>query len=180
MKESVKDLFRRWFGLTAPVNRAFYLKSGLALMALRCLGDSIILLTAAGTKIVDIKTPLMYIVPTFGMRGALLQEITGSHTLAVVAAVAMALWALPFLWIGVSMSFRRAQDAGYTPWLGLAFFMPVLNLLIIATLCALPTRPPRVPLANSSEGAKSLLKSATVAVAYAASFGVVVTAFSVF
>lgn len=180
MNQSVKDLFRRWFGLTAPVDRAFYLKSGLALMALRCLGDSIILLTAAGTKVVDLKTPLMYIVPTFGMRGALLQEITGSHTLAVVAAIAMALWALPFLWIGVSMSFRRAQDAGYTPWLGLAFFMPVLNLLIIATLCALPTRPPRVPLASSNEGAKSLLKSATVAVAYAASFGVVVTAFSVF
>jgi uncharacterized membrane protein YhaH (DUF805 family) len=32
------------------------------------------------------------------------------------------LWSLPFLWIAVSMSVRRAVDAGKNAWLGLWIF----------------------------------------------------------
>ncbi len=180
MNQTLKTLAHRWFGLSAPVDRRFYLLSGLGLMALRCIGDAVILFAVGGTKIFNVMTPLMYIAPTFGMRGALLQEIIEAQTPATVGAILMAVWALPFLWIGVSMSFRRSQDAGFTPWFGLSFFLPVLNLLVIATLCALPSRPLRAPLASKEEGAKSLLKSATVAIGYAAGFGVLVTLFSVF
>lgn len=180
MTSDLKTMLGRWFALSAPVDRRFYLQSGLVLMAVRILGDSLILWAAAGSKLFDAMTPLIYIAPTFGLRGALLLDIVESRTPAVVAAVMMGLWALPFMWIGVSMSFRRAQNAGYSPWFGLAFFLPVVNLLVIATLCALPSRPPRAPLVANEDGAKSLLKSAVVAIAYAASFGVLVTVFSVF
>src|SRR3989442_11978283 len=33
-------------------------------------------------------------------------------------------WTLPFLWIGVAMTLRRVVDAGRSPWLALAFFVP--------------------------------------------------------
>jgi hypothetical protein len=47
--------------------------------------------------------------------------------------------ALPFLWIGVSMSMRRAIDAGRSPWIALLFFVPVINLLLMAVLSLLPS-----------------------------------------
>jgi hypothetical protein len=34
---------------------------------------------------------------------------------------------------------RRALDAGWSPWWGLAFFVPYLNYLLIATLCIWPS-----------------------------------------
>jgi hypothetical protein len=61
--------------------------------------------------------------------------------------VVLALWALPFAWIGISMTMRRCMDAGIAPGYGLLFFVPILNYLTIATLCVLSTRsPPRTRL----------------------------------
>src|ERR1044071_2328732 len=51
-----------------------------------------------------------------------------------------ALWTLPFLWIGVSMSMRRSVDAGKSPWLSLLFFVPVLSYLFMIAMSLLPTR----------------------------------------
>jgi hypothetical protein len=53
----------------------------------------------------------------------------------------MAVWTLPFLWIGVSMSLRRALDAGLSPWIALLFFVPFVNWVLIAVLAFLPSRP---------------------------------------
>jgi hypothetical protein len=41
---------------------------------------------------------------------------------------------LPFLWIGATMSVRRAADAGASPWLGLGFLLPLVNYLLILYL----------------------------------------------
>src|SRR5256886_11144517 len=49
--------------------------------------------------------------------------------------------ATPFLWIGVAMTLRRAVDAGRSPWLALAFFVPLVNYVVMLALCRLPTVP---------------------------------------
>jgi hypothetical protein len=48
------------------------------------------------------------------------------------------IWALPFLWIVVGMSVRRALDAGISPWHGLWVLVPFVNLLAMLILAALP------------------------------------------
>jgi uncharacterized membrane protein YhaH (DUF805 family) len=45
---------------------------------------------------------------------------------------------LPFLWIGVSMTLRRAVNAGISAWNSLLFFVPVVNYVLMAVLCVLP------------------------------------------
>jgi uncharacterized membrane protein YhaH (DUF805 family) len=58
---------------------------------------------------------------------------------------AMVALALPFIWVGVTMTVRRLRDAGQPVWLTFLFFIPYVNLLFFAVLCLLPTReqPPR-------------------------------------
>jgi hypothetical protein len=52
---------------------------------------------------------------------------------------ALAVWTFPFLWIAVSMSVRRAGDAGISPWNGLAVLIPVVNVVIMIILSVLPS-----------------------------------------
>jgi uncharacterized membrane protein YhaH (DUF805 family) len=52
----------------------------------------------------------------------------------------MLLVAMPFLWIGLSMTVRRLRDAGQPVWLVILFFLPFLNLLFFIVLCFLPSR----------------------------------------
>ncbi len=53
---------------------------------------------------------------------------------------ALLLTALPFIWIGVTMTVKRLRDAGQPLWLTILFFAPVVNLLFFAVLCVLPRR----------------------------------------
>jgi len=48
--------------------------------------------------------------------------------------------ALPFIWIGVTLTLQRLRDAQLPVLLGLFFFVPAVNLLFIAALCLLPSR----------------------------------------
>jgi hypothetical protein len=50
-------------------------------------------------------------------------------------------WTLPFLWIAISMSVRRASDAGISPWWGMVVLVPLVNLLFMLTMCWLPSQP---------------------------------------
>lgn len=53
---------------------------------------------------------------------------------------AMVALALPFIWVGVTMTVRRLRDAGQPVWLTFLFFIPYVNLLFFTVLCLLPTR----------------------------------------
>ncbi len=53
---------------------------------------------------------------------------------------ALVLTALPFIWIGVTMTVKRLRDAGEPLWLSILFFAPFFNLLFFAALCILPSR----------------------------------------
>jgi uncharacterized membrane protein YhaH (DUF805 family) len=55
--------------------------------------------------------------------------------------MAWVLWSLPFLWIAVGMSVRRAMDAGISPWQGLWVLVPFANLIAMVTLAVFPSAP---------------------------------------
>ena len=59
--------------------------------------------------------------------------------------VLMAVWSLPFVWVGLIMSARRAVDAGKSPWLSLLFFVPVVNYFLIVGLCVARSVDPDSP-----------------------------------
>lgn len=49
--------------------------------------------------------------------------------------------ALPFIWVGVTLTLQRLRDAQLPPILVVLFFIPIVNLLLILGLCLVPSRP---------------------------------------
>lgn len=124
------NVLKLWFSLSGTVGRRAYWLSGLGLLALKYAGDAAIVWSADQ----HVLTPLEFLSPLFTSRDRLLGH--GNQTLLAL----MVVWALPFLWIGVSMSTRRAADAGRSPWLGTLFVLPLFNLITIVALGLLPSR----------------------------------------
>lgn len=123
------------FGLTRPVPRAWYVGVGLSLMAVKYALDAAAVYLATG----QLLHPLRFLSPLWTQR---VPDPPETFTAAIevdAALVAMAVWALLFMWIGVSMSVRRAVDAGKSGWLGLWFMVPGANLVLIAVLSLLPS-----------------------------------------
>ena len=123
------------FGLSAPVSRATYLAVGVVLMLLKYALDTAAIYASSGQWY----APWRFLSPLWSTRipdhAASFQGLIDTNA----ALVAMAAWALVFMWVGVSMSIRRAVDAGQSGWFGLLFMLPLLNLLVIAVLAALPS-----------------------------------------
>lgn len=98
---------------------------------------------------------------------------------------ALLLTALPFIWIGVTMTVKRLRDAGQPHWLTILFFAPVVNLLFFAVLSVLPSREvlgaspaaAKTGRAPSSFLPKSRWGSAALGVAIAALLGTTVAWF---
>lgn len=122
-------LLRLWFGLTLPVSRRAYIASGFGLMALKLAIDNGLAFAATGHP-----WPLAaYLSPSVVAKDHALGPSPGW------LLTAMALIALPFLWVGLTMTVRRAADAGASPWLGLLFLVPVVNYFAMLVFAALPT-----------------------------------------
>lgn len=119
----------RLFSFTGPVGRRFYLKAGFGLMALKYIIDFIAIY--AVTSI--LWTPVDYLIPLLHERSVKIDQFP------LWFSVALVIWTLPFIWIGSGMTFRRAIDAGKSPWLVILFFIPVLNYLLMLWLCFLPS-----------------------------------------
>lgn len=140
------DIVRAWFSLSSPVSRAFYVRSGFLLMAIKYSGDALAVWLAT-SRFLD---PLSYLNPVYTMRmRAIYPELRNAKPFAASDGLFlfMALWALPFLWIGISMSVRRAIQGGLSPWVGVLFGAPFLNYIIISGLsfradCAIRDVPP--------------------------------------
>ncbi|WP_394835845.1 DUF805 domain-containing protein [Pendulispora rubella] len=118
------------FGMQRRVSRRAYLGWGAALAALKIGVDTAVVLAMAGT----FWSPLAYILPSVTIR----QHDVASGSGAMHAL--LALWALPFAWIGLTMSIRRAVDAGQSPWIGTLFLVPIVNYMMIAILGAMPSK----------------------------------------
>ena len=80
--------------------------------------------------------PWSYLAP-FGGR----VPIGQSPNDAGLFAQALLLIALPFLWLGITLTVQRLRDAGQPVWLVVLFFAPVVNLLFFLLLCTLESRP---------------------------------------
>jgi uncharacterized membrane protein YhaH (DUF805 family) len=128
---SERRWLRLWFSFRDPIDRRTYLLHGAGLMLFKYVVDA----TLVWAFVHRWWTPLGYLNPVWTLREQWLRGAPGW------LAPALVLWTLPFLWIGVSMTLRRAVDAGASPWVSLLFFVPVVNYLTMLLLAALPSRP---------------------------------------
>jgi uncharacterized membrane protein YhaH (DUF805 family) len=157
-----------WFTFDRTVGRREYILSGLALAAIKYAGDVFIVWRGTGR----IWHPIDYLSPVSSLASSSLVDASGF--------VLLALWALPFLWIGVSMSMRRAIDAGESAWLALLFFVPALNYLLMAGLCALPTSDEPVDIEEMPRTYERRLPKALLAIAVGMVLGLAMLAFSIY
>jgi len=79
-------------------------------------------------------SPLSYWAPG-DVFGILSEDPTRAQAFWPMTALAM-----PFVYIGVVLTYRRIRDAGLPPWLVCLFFVPVVNLILFVILGILPTR----------------------------------------
>lgn len=122
------NFLRLLFGLHEPINRRTYVIAGVSLALLKYLMDVAVVYLAAG----KFWPPWAYLSPLLALRDQALRPAPE------FLLWAMAAYALPFAWVGLTMSVRRALHAGYTPWLGVAFLVPLVNWLVILRLATAP------------------------------------------
>ena len=120
----VRRWLRLWFGLRDGVTRRDYLVSGLCLAVLKYLVEVVVVQVVTGTWL----TPLDMLNPSLAARQRLLEDAPGW------LGWALFVWNLPFVWIALSMSVRRAVVAGLSPWLGLGAILPGLGPLVMIGL----------------------------------------------
>lgn len=160
MDTGLARLPRLWFTLTEAVDRRTYLVNGLVLMALKYGVDAVAVFILAG----KFWSPLAYLLPFHSLRA---ETFAGAPAWFLPVFV---VWTLPFMWIGVAMTLRRAVDAGRSPWLSLLFFVPFLNYALMLVLCALPT----VPLRRWEEAEGSRLDARLAVALYGIAAGLAV------
>lgn len=160
-------LLTHLFGLTRPVGRAAYLRAGLILAALKYALDAGLVKYASGQTM----SPLEYLSPGLTTRSSLLE---GDASWALVVLVLMS---LPFMWIGLAMSLRRAADAGLSPLVALLFLIPGVNFLTMLVLAALPSAPVR-PESAAVLHPRGRLVAALLGVAVGVSLALAITLFS--
>lgn len=159
----------RVLGVTAPVERMTYNTVGFGLMGLKYAVEAGAVYAVNGSFF----DPISFFSPLISVRA----EAVG--VLPDWMGLAWALWTLPFAWIGVSMSVRRARDAGLPGLVGLLFFSPFLNFLLITLLGVLPSRPPG-PARTPLRGSDRVLWAALSGVAAGTAIGLLMVLFSVF
>lgn len=124
-------LIRLWFGVSEPVGQAAYAFSGFGLMLFKYGAETLLIWLHTGAVFM----PWEFLNPLLSMRTQMLQS--APHWVAWSLFV----WSLPFLWIAISMSVRRAADGGKSPWLGLLVLVPLINLVFMIVLCFMPRAP---------------------------------------
>lgn len=161
---------RLWFTFESGVGRREYLCSGLALAVLKYAGDAFMVWNATGRfwRPIDYLSPVSTLLQT--------KLVMAPEELLPV----LALWSLPFLWIGISMSMRRSIDAGYSAWLGLLFFVPLVSYLFIAAMCVLPHRAAKLASEHAPRAYEHRLPSALLAIAAGMTIGLGMLALSVY
>ena len=82
-------------------------------------------------------TPWNYLFPVLGSRPSVVWVFPAWFQFGLV------IWTLVFVWIGVTMTMRRAVDAGRSPAWCAAFFIPVINYAVMLWLAVLPSAPAR-------------------------------------
>ena len=167
MSGRIARTLRLWFLFEDPVDARTYFRHGVALMATKYALDVAVVWLAVHR----FWSPLMYLNPSVALR---LEQVD----LPEWVQLGMPLWMLPFLWIGVSMSIRRASDAGRSPWLALLFFVPIVNYIMMLVMCRWPGAAANTWSAESrAVTAVRRLESALLGVAASLAIGLPLVAF---
>jgi uncharacterized membrane protein YhaH (DUF805 family) len=164
----LRDVIELWFGLERRVGRRAYALTGFGLMAFKYGVDALAISQVTGRT----WTPLDYLSPLLSSKTPLADASPGLF-------LALALWTLPFVWIGASMTVRRALDAGLSGWVGLLFFVPALNYALMLLLCALPSAQ-RLDRGSRPEATARDTRALALAAALGALIGVAMTPSSAF
>ena len=130
----------RWnpFSLQGRVDRAEYALAGVVLMLVKYAGEAGVIMAVTGLRY----TPFDFVSPALGDREPFLSEGPPWLGLAWLA------WTIPFVWIAVAMTLRRARDVGVTPWVCLLILVPILNF---ATMIAMAIAPAKSRRSNLSD-----------------------------
>jgi hypothetical protein len=162
---------RLWFGISEPVGRAAYAASGFTLMLFKYGVEAWIIWSFTSSLF----APWQFLNPVLTVRTAILQPAPQG------VAWGLFVWTLPFLWIAISMSVRRAADAGASPWLGMLVLVPLINLVLMLALCLVPSKAGEPWSAESrSESHENEAKSAVAAVAVSLMIGAAMMLVSVY
>lgn len=119
----VIDLLRLWFGFRQRVGRRVYALTGFGLALFKYLVELSVEAWLTGR----FWSPFEHLSPFWAAR----QEFG----MAGIEPWILALWSIPFVWIGASMTARRAADAGLSPALAILFFVPGVNWVLLLSLC---------------------------------------------
>jgi Protein of unknown function (DUF805) len=119
------------FGVSRRVDRGTYAITGVSLMAVKYGVEAAVFWLFTTTLF----SPLDFVNPLLTSRESILRPAPPW------LAWALCVWTLPFLWVAVSMSIRRAADAGVSPWVGFVVLIPIVNLLMMVVLALLPSEP---------------------------------------
>ncbi|HND34611.1 MAG TPA: DUF805 domain-containing protein, partial [Myxococcota bacterium] len=167
------SLLARFAGVSAPVRPGLYAATGFGLMGVKYLGEAGLIWQQTGEWI----APWRFLSPSFLYRiGDTFNALSHpEETLWILA-----LWTLPFVWVGVSMTVRRAKDAGLPSWTGIGFFIPIVNYLVMLTLCFLPSVPEGAKPDRTLKGEERVMWAALSGVLGGSVLGLGMTVFSVF
>jgi uncharacterized membrane protein YhaH (DUF805 family) len=161
---------RLWFTFEDRVGRREYFVSGIVLAAIKYAGDVALVWFATGR----FWTPIDYLSP---VRSLLAAKLAGAPPALLPL---LAAWTLPFLWIGVSMSMRRALDAGISAWFALVFFLPGFGYAFMALMSVVPSRTAHVALEDAPRPYERRLPGALLAIAAGLALGLGMLALSVY
>ncbi|NRA96225.1 MAG: SRPBCC family protein [Planctomycetes bacterium] len=121
-------MFRFLFGLREDVTRRAYVRWGFGLMAFKYAVEFGVFTSLHG----GLYTPLDFANPVLSDRLDLASA--GPEWLPA----AWAAWTLPFAWVAVTMTVRRAYAAALPSALGLLIFVPYLNLFVMLAVALAP------------------------------------------
>jgi hypothetical protein len=121
---------RLWFALSDEVTPLAYVLSGVGLMLFKYATEALVIKVTTG----QVFAPPDFLNPVYSVRSRILEP--GPEWLGW----AQFLWSLPFMWIAVSMSVRRAANAGLSPWLGLFVLAPLINIVFMLVMCFIPSK----------------------------------------
>jgi uncharacterized membrane protein YhaH (DUF805 family) len=164
-----ENLLRSCLSLDVPIGRRAYCLAGISLAVVKYLGDVALIALATGR----FWKPTDYLALTHSLFYTDLKDAP-SWLLP-----ALGLWTLPLIWVGVTLTLKRALDAGMSPWAALGFFVPYFNYLLMVAFCVLPSseRPATPPETVVRHG--RLLSSALLAIGGGVAFGILMTVLAV-
>jgi len=169
----VRGIERALQGFLLDMTRRRYLRRGLAIVAIKYAGDVLLISAATGTW----WTPAHFFDPLGPLWNLAWQN--GPAWLLP----ALTLWTFPFIWIVVTMSALRADDAGLSPWVAVSCLLPYIYYVVVAVLCLVPSRAedgaPRQVVGAEVGQRTTTIPSAAIAVATSTVVGLLMMVISV-